>query len=168
MTVHIELPPSAAVLPATGGAQHIVNAGSNFPVPALAFDGGSSDEECYFHFRAFEYGSGNLTIDIDWYAATASSGDVKWGAQLGAITPNSDSGDIESKSLDTAATVVDSHLGTTGKRLHRATITLSDLDGLAADDDVVLRIYRAASDTGNDTMAGDAQIVGVAVSYSET
>jgi len=168
MTIKIQLPPRAAVPDSSAGAQHIANNGSNFPVSGLAFDGGSSDEIAYFFFRAPDYGSGDFTIDIDWYADTASSGDVKWGAAVAAITPDTDSQDIETKSFDTAGTVVDSHLGTTGQRLHRASISLSDLDSVAAEDWVALQLYRDASDTGNDTLAGDAIIVNVTVSYSET
>lgn len=154
------------VPPAANFATFDVIAGSNFPVPCLDFDT-TTAESIYFFFRAVEYGSGNLTIDIDWYADTASSGDVVWDAQLGAITPNTDSQDIETKALGTANTVTDSHLGTTGQRLHRATITLSNLDSLAADDWVVLKLTRDVSD-GADTMAGDACLVGLTASYSDT
>jgi hypothetical protein len=154
------------VPPASNYATFDVVSGSNFPVPCLDFDT-TTAESIYFFFRASQYGSGNLTIDIDWYADTASSGNVVWDAQLGAITPNTDSTDIETKALGTANTVTDSHLGTTGQRLHRATITLSNLDSLAADDWCVLKITRDVSD-GADTMAGDACLVGATVSYSDT
>jgi hypothetical protein len=113
------------------------------------------------------YGSGNLTVDIDWYADTASTGNIIWGAAIAAITPDSDSQDVETDSLATANTVTDSHLGTTGQRLHRCSITVSNLDSLAAGDDVRMRIYRDADD-GSDTMTGDAILTRVTVSYSDT
>jgi len=57
----------------------------------------------------------------------------------------------------------DSHLGTTNQRLHQAVITVTDLDNgvdtLAAGDYVVLYLYRDASNTGVDTMTGDASVV---------
>lgn len=165
-TVYRELDVWAGVPPASGFARRDVIAGSNFPVRCLDF-GASTDEAVIYPFRALNYGSGNWTIGIDWYADTASSGDVIWGAQLAAITPNSDLQDVETDTLATANTVTDSHLGTTGQRLHRAEITLSNLDSVAADDFVWLRIYRDA-DAGGDTLTGDASIVGLCVSYSDT
>jgi hypothetical protein len=154
------------VPPASNFATFDVIAGTNFPVPCLDFDT-TTAESIYFYFRATEYGSGNLTIDIDWYADTAASGDVVWDAQIAAITPNTDSQDIETDALATANTVTDSHLGTVNQRLHRATVAISNLDSLAADDWVVLKITRDVSD-GADTMAGDASLVAVTVSYSDT
>lgn len=154
------------VPPASNFATFDVMAGTNFPVACLDFDT-TTAESIYFFFQAVRYGSGNLTIDIDWYADTAASGDVVWDAQIGAITPNTDSTDIETKALGTANTVTDTHLGTVNQRLHRATITLSNLDALAADDFVVLKITRDVTDAA-DTMAGDASLVGVTVSYSDT
>lgn len=150
---------------ASNAAPHVVD-GTNFPIPSIAFDA-DGDKEAYLDFRAVNYGFGNLTVDIDWYADTASSGDIVLGAAIGAITPNTDSQDIEADALATENTVTDSHLGTTNKRLHRATITVSNLDSLAADDDVVMRIRRIGS-SGSDTMAGDALVTKVTVSYSDT
>jgi len=165
-TVTQQFAPASFVLPATAYAQHDVLTGTNFPIHVLAFDA-ASDEAAHIVFRASNYGSGNLTVAIDWYADSASSGDVVWGAQIAAITPDTDSQDIETDALATASTVTDSHLTTVGQRLHRASITVSNLDSLAADDDVFLRLYRDA-DNGSDTMTGDALVVLVTVSYSDT
>ena len=140
--------------------------GTNIPVRGLAFDA-ATEEAIFFRFRALNYGSGNLTVSVYWYADTASSGNVIWGAAIAAITPDADSQDIETDSLATAATVTDAHIGTTGQRLHQCSITVSSLDSLAANDDVALRFYRDADD-GSDTMTGDAIVVGLVVSYSDT
>jgi hypothetical protein len=138
--------------------------GTNIPVSGYAFDA-AAEEAVFFTFRAIDYTSGDVSVDIDWYADTASSGNVVWGAQLAAITPNTDSQDIETDGLASQATVTDSHLGTTGQRLHRCTVTVSSLDSLAADDYVVLRVSRVGS-SGSDTMSGDAIMVGVAAYYA--
>lgn len=137
--------------------------GTNIPVSGYAFDA-AAIETVFFRFRASDYTSGDVAVDLDWYADTASSGDVVWGAQLAAITPNTDTQDIETDSLPTVTTVTDSHLGTTGQRLHRATITLTGaaLDSLAADDLAVLAISRQAT-SGGDTMTGDGVLVAVSV-----
>jgi hypothetical protein len=165
-TVYQEFPPGAAAFPATNFAAPTITQGTNFPVPALAFDA-ATDEAAYFFFQAFNYGSGNLTVTLDWYADTASSGDVVWTAAIAAITPDTDSGDIETKAFATANTVTDSHLGTTNQRLHRASITVSNLDSIAAGDWVCLKVTRDA-DNGSDTMTGDSLLSKLVVSYSDT
>lgn len=165
-TVYLTFHPDSARFKATGFAAPVVAQGTNFPIAGLAFDA-AADEEAYFSFRAINYASGNLTLDLEWYADTGTSGDVIWGCQIAAITPNTDTQDIETDALATVQTVTDTHLGTTGQRLHRATITISNLDSLAADDWVVLRIYRDA-DAAGDTMAGDAILALAALSYLST
>jgi hypothetical protein len=144
----------------------VVNQGTNFPVGGLAFDA-STKETAYFKFKASNYGSGNVTVTIRWYADTATTGDVIYGAQLAAISPNTDTQDVETKALATANTVTDSHLGTVGQRVHDCSITISNLDSLAVDDEVWLALYRDAA-AGGDTMTGDAIVVGIEVSYSDT
>lgn len=142
--------------------------GSNYPVSGFAFDAGT-DEDIFIKFRAVNYGSGNLTIDLEWYADTASSGTCTWEAQIACITPNTDTQDIETDSLATLNYVQDTHLGTTGQRLHRATITMSNTDSIAADDYCTLRVARDANGTNAaDSMTGDAILVKVTVSYSDT
>ena len=145
--------------------QSVRFAGTNFPVEGLAFDAGA-DEACVARFKAKNYGSGNITAILTWYADTATSGVVRWGAALACITPESDSQDVETDSFATENTVDDTHLGTTAHRLHTATITISNLDSIAADDIVFLRIRRVGSHA-NDTMAGDAILVGVELQYSD-
>lgn len=165
-TVKWLLDPTAAMFRTSAFGQVVQANGTNIPVRGVAFDA-STEEAIFFRLRAVNYGSGNLTLDIFWYADTASSGNVIFGAQIAAITPNTDSQDVETDSLATANTVTDSHIGTTGQRVHQCSITISNLDSLAADDDLVLRFYRDADD-GSDTMTGDAIVTSLALSYSDT
>jgi hypothetical protein len=162
---HTFLPSEAQQL-ASAFAPYTKNLGTNFPIGALSFDA-ASDEACFWVFEAQNYGSGNLTLNIHWYADTASSGDVIFDAQIAAITPNSDTQDIETKAFATANSVTDTHLGTTGQRCHVAVITISNLDSLAAGDLVFLRLNRDANNA-SDTMAGDAFVTLVSLSYSDT
>lgn len=142
--------------------------GTAFPVTGLYYDA-TTDEAAFWKLRPADYGSGNITIDIDWYAANATSGNVVWEAQLAAITPNTDSQDTETKALGTLNYVQDTHLGTTGKRLHRCSITLSNLDSLANQDNIWLRIARDANGTNaTDDMANDAILVMATLSWSNT
>ena len=154
------------------GAQFLATAfpasskkGTSFPVYSLGFDA-ATDEAAHWMFRATNYGSGNLTVAIDWYADTGTSGDVVWEVQIAAITPDTDTTDVETKSLATLNNVTDTHLGTTGQRLHRASVTVSNLDSLANGDDVWLRLARDANNAA-DTMTGDANVTLVTVSYSD-
>lgn len=165
-TVKQVLEPEAFTPAASNGPQFKCVAGTNFPVISWAFDAATA-ETMYAKFRAVNYGSGNITLKLQWYADTASSGDVIWGAAIAAITPDTDSQDIETKAFASANTVTDSHLGTTGQRLHTCSITVSNLDSVAADDWVDIKIYRDAA-SGSDTMSGDALLVQVAIEYSDT
>ncbi len=130
----------------------------------LAFED-AADKQGFWKLSTLGYASGNLTIKIHWYADTATSGDVRWGAALAAITPDADTQDVETKTLATEQTFDDTHLGTTAHRLHTATITLSNLDSLADGDAAWLRIRRVGSN-GADTMTGDAMLERVTVSYT--
>ena len=160
MALHAE----SAQYPASNYAQFKSVAGTNFPVNSLAFDA-STSETVYFRFPAFDYGSGDWTVTVYWYADTASSGGVVWGVSLAAITPNTDTQDVETKAFDTEETVADTHLGTTGQRLHSIALTLTETDAVAAGDDVTLRLARKVADA-SDTMTGDAQVTAVIVEYS--
>ncbi|MBI5035560.1 MAG: hypothetical protein HZB51_34140 [Chloroflexi bacterium] len=166
MTTTIQLLPESAQFLGSAFPQYLKNSGSSFPVSGLAFDA-ATDESAFWKFKAINYTSGNLTLDIFWYADTASSANVVWEAQISAITPDTDTQDIETDGLATLNYVSDAHLGTTGQRLHKATITISNLDSLAADDIVHLRIARDANGTNaTDDMTGDAILVMATLSYS--
>ena len=158
--------PRDALFPASNPATFKAVAGSNFPVESLAFDA-TTEETCYFTFPALSYGSGNITVRINWYADTATAEDVVFGCSLAAITPNTDTQDIETDAFATETTGTDAHLGTTGQRLHEMTVTVSNLDSVAAGDWCVLRLARKVGDAADD-MTGDALVVLVTVEYSDT
>jgi hypothetical protein len=142
--------------------------GTNFPVSRLLFDA-SADEAAFWQVEASAYGSGNWTVDLIWYAVNATTGVVRWGVSLAAVTPETDSQDVETKALATEQTVDDTHLGTTSKRLHKATVTISgaSLDSVAAGDWVALRVRRIGSNAA-DTLANDAALAQVRLAYSST
>jgi hypothetical protein len=167
-TVTHTLAPEEAQFLATAFPQYLKINGTNFPVSGLAYDA-ATDEAAFWKLVATSYGSGNITLTLYWYADTASTANVVWEAQIAAITPNTDSGDIETKALATLNFVQDTHLGTTGQRLHSAAITISNLDSLAAGDVVWVRIARDANGTSaTDDMTGDAILIGATFAYSDT
>ena len=170
-TVRIPLLPEEAQFLSTLGAQYdkiIAAASPTNPVPVLKFDGGSADTFGYWHFTADAYGSGNITATIFWIADAATSGNVVWGARLAATTQNTDTESLDVAAFAAAQTVQDAHLGTTARRLHSIDLTISNLDSLAAGDRCILEIYRDASDTVNDTMAGFAMLTEIVLAYSDT
>lgn len=159
--------PEEAQFLATSFPAIVKNNGTNFPVSGLAFDG-AADEAAFWKFVAVNYGSGNLTLTIYWYADSGTTGDVVWDAQISAITPNTDSQDIETDGLATVQSFTDSHLGTTAQRLHSCDIAISNLDSLAAGDFVHLRLNRDANNAADTMNAVDAIVVGLLLSYSDT
>jgi hypothetical protein len=164
-TVRVELAPEEAQFLATAFPQYAKVNGTNFPVSGLKYDAAAT-ETAYWKLPAFDYGSGNLTLDILWYADTATSGVVRWEAAVAAITPETDTQDVETKAFATALAVDDTHLGTTGQRVHKATVTISNLDSLAALDVVWLKVARLGGHA-NDTMTGDSVLISVWLSYSD-
>ncbi|GAA0969708.1 hypothetical protein GCM10009555_017320 [Acrocarpospora macrocephala] len=162
------LPEEAQQSGTSGFAPFDKAVGTNFPVGRLLYDA-TADEAAFWHLEATNYGTGDWTVDIDWYAVNATSNVVRWGVAVAAITPETDSQDAETKAFDSETIFDDTHLGTTSKRIMRATITVAsaDLDGVAGGDECWLRVRRIGSN-GSDTMANDAALTMVRISYSDT
>jgi hypothetical protein len=165
-TVRQTFYPNGAEYLATAFPALVKNNGTNSPVKSLAFDAAAT-ETAFWDWTATAYGSGNVTCYVVWYADTASSGVVRWDAAIAAITPDVDTQDVETKAFATSTSFDDTHLGTTGQRLHIATIVITNLDSLAADDEVQLKLSRLGAHA-NDTMTGDALVTKVRLTYSDT
>jgi hypothetical protein len=97
--------------------------------------------------------SSGIKVRITWAASTATSGDCRWGAQFERVGT-----DIDSDSFDTATEAHTTTNGTSGIET-TTEITCTSIDSLAAGDRFRVKIYRNASDTTNDTMSGDAELV---------
>jgi len=164
-TISLELSLGEAEYPTSAAAQ-FVRVAATVPFDALSFSD-AADDTAYWSFCPLYYASGNPTLRIHWQAATGASGDVVFDCAIACVTPNTDTQDFETKTLATAQSVTDSHLGTTNKRLHETTITISNLDSLAAGDEVRLRFRRVGS-SGSDTMTGNAYVTRLIFSYSDT
>ncbi len=166
-TVKVPLLPGPVSLKATAYAQFKSSTGTNFPVDAWAFDG-AVEEDIFVSAMLQNYGSGNLTLRLTWYADSTTSGDVIWGAAIAAITPDTDTQDVETKAFATAQTVTDSHLGTTAQRVHQTTLTITNLDSVAANDVIWIRFYRDADAAGDTLNAVDANLLTLNLEYSDT
>lgn len=163
-TVSIDLPPGAASFPSSAFAVPWMVDGVGGPVPSLLFDA-AADEAAYFSFPAIAYGSGNLSVAIDWYSFAGSiSGAVSWEASIMAQTPG-DAEAVDAASFAATASATTT-VNATAKGLNRTTVTIAGLDSIAAGDRVRLKVARDADGAG-DTMAGDAALIAVTVSYSD-
>lgn len=167
-TVRQYLAPEEAQFLSTAFPAFKVTPGTNFPVSGLAYDGaGATAERAYWKFEPISYGSGSITCDILFYNDSAAAGAAVWETALAAITPETDSQDVETKGFATAQQVTKTHPGTTAQRLQRATVTISNLDSIAAGDEAWLRISRLPADAG-DTSTADMILTSVRLSYSDT
>lgn len=140
---------------------------SPFSFLAYAFDV-TTPEQIFFITRLANYGASNptLTLDVDWYSVTsATSGTCIWGWSMAAYTATTDNVIFSAKSLATTQTASTTAVAT-GGRLFRTTVpNTANKDSAAADDVVVIRLFR---DAATDTMLGDAAVVLVTLTYSDT
>jgi hypothetical protein len=163
----IYLAPEEAQFAASAFPAFKVIQGTNFPVSGLAYDG-TNTERAFWKLDPANYGSGNITCDVYFYNASAAAGACVWEAALAAITPDTDNLSVETgKSFATAQQVTKAHPGGAAQRLQKATITITNLDSIAAGDEVWLRISRLPADAG-DTSTADMILTSVRLSYSDT
>lgn len=128
-------------------------------IAVLDFDDGATNEATSFVSVIPE--GANLTsglkIRLHWMATSATSGVVRWGVQI----ERGDT-DLDSDSFDTAEEANATTSATAG--IPTVTeITTTSLDSLTAGDLFRLRVYRDSSDTTNDTMTGDAELIAVEI-----
>jgi hypothetical protein len=168
-TISQTLVPEEAQYLATNFPQFRTDISGSIVVSGLAFDA-TTDEAAFWKFIAVGYGSGNLTLTIYWRGETGvTSGNVVWEAQLAVVTPDADTQDVITDTPATLNFVQDTHLGTTARRLMQCVITISNLDSLAANDYVTIRIARDANGTNaTDDLAGDAVFLAATIAYSDT
>lgn len=127
--------------------------------PILAFDTTTAESVVFHEVLSNDYAAGDIVVDIDWVAASATTGGVTWGVEFERIA---DSGtDIDSDSFASQQTGNSDTNGTSGI-VTRTSITLSQAqaDSVAAGDAFRLRLQRVTGD-GDDDMSGDAQVLRV-------
>lgn len=168
MATKIVLLPGATLPPLLANpAGYASAAGTNSPVEFLTFDAATEQSAFWAFIMPSDYAGGDITVTFLWNAASGTANGVVWGASLLAVTPNTDSGSIEAESFGTEdVSAADTHLGTTAKRLHSISCTLTgaELDSVAAGDWCQFRARRKVADAA-DTMTGNAQLVAVELAY---
>ena len=103
-----------------------------------------------------------IVVSIYWMATTATTGNVRWGAQFEIMNT-----DLDSDSFDTATEAHSATNGTSG-RITITYITCTAIDSLSANQMFRIKIYRDTTDTTNDTMTGDAEIVAIVLTQVAT
>lgn len=127
--------------------------------PTLAFDQTTNESAMFHDVMSNDYANGNLTVDIDWRAASATSGDVKWNVAFERTAVK----DIDSDGFAAIQTATDAANGTSGIKTRTSiTFTQAQADSIVAGDDYRIRITRDASNGGDD-MVGDAQVSRVSI-----
>jgi hypothetical protein len=129
-------------------------------VAVLDFDDGASNESSIFVGvmpEAAALGSG-LKVRVHWMATSATSGLCRWGAQFADLSDQ----DIDSYAFDTAVEVSTTADATSGK-IAVTEVSITTIDSITAGVPYALKLYRDSSDTTNDTMTGDAELIAVEV-----
>ncbi|MDX3100459.1 hypothetical protein [Nonomuraea angiospora] len=168
-TLNLYLAPEEAVFGPNAYPQYQRNYGTAYTVTGLAYDSAGSGEVAFWKFTPFGYGSGPIVCDVIWYAdtSTTSTHGVTWQLAVAAITPGVDTQNAETKAF-AAAQQASTDLGSADpQKLIKTTVTISNLDNIAAGDEVWLRVTRLVSDAADD-LTGDAILTSLRLSYSDT
>jgi hypothetical protein len=115
-----------------------------------------------FKFKLADYNLGGLRAKFDWTTSGASGG-VVWGIQ--AISASD--GDSLNIEWGTAAEVTDTFITGTGFHLTSGSPSFSPSPTPLSGDMLYFRVYRDVSDT-NDTLAVNANLLGVSLQYTGT
>lgn len=150
-------------IPAANGAALSFRAGGSTPAERFscyAFDAATIE---YLDFKCLllaNYGGGGITLVLPWMGATATTGVCRWSAAVRRIQDDAEDIDI-SHTYD--YNDVDDTVASASGELSYATLTFTDgadMDFWAVGEVAIVRVRRNASHA-NDTMAGDAQLVGL-------
>lgn len=110
-----------------------------------------------------QYTGSGLTAKIHFAMKTATSSNVVWDVAIEAVTPDTDTLDMEaSSSFDTVNSVTAAVPGTAGNPSD-ASVTLTNNDSVAAGDSFRIAIRRD-TDNASDAAAGDAMLYAVEIS----
>lgn len=121
--------------------------------PLLAYDDTTDENVVFIGLMPQDYLAGNITVDIHWVAASATTGDVKWDVAFEALAGL----DIDVDGFAAVQTATDTTNGTSGvETITSITFTQAQADAIAASGAFRLRVTRDTAVGGN--MVGDAQI----------
>lgn len=118
----------------------------------------SSTKPIVLKARAEFFSASTATLKLSWYSLAGSvAGNVTWQAEVAAVTPG-DAVSVEGKGY-AAAQSATTAVNATAKGEQQTTITLVNLDSLAANDDLWIRISRTDTSMVGDAVLFDATLV---------
>lgn len=126
----------------------------------------STDQIVYWSFIVpTDLAAGNWLLDTLWYSNdTGANEDAIWAAQM-SCTTEADTDSMAEDAAGSANTASENVNATEANRLMSTTITLSNLDSVAAGDFCTIRFFRDADDSvgdaDNDGLTSDARLLGV-------
>jgi hypothetical protein len=150
--------PAGAMTPrATSGAEIGSSETSTHKVNlrTLDFDAAAQEHAQFLIGMPPQWDAGTVTAEFVWTAASGS-GAVVWGLQAVAVGNN----DALDAAFGTAQTATDTLLTASAAHLSPETGAITIAGAPAAKDTVVFQVHRAAA-AGGDTLAVDAQLIGV-------
>ena len=157
---------SAMIIPVTSPADKTDADGTNFPVGKVSFDA-ATEEHAFVTTKLVGYGGGDLNIDFEWNAETATTSTVSWEITIYALT-DGDAQSIETKSGGTVKNVTTAATNSTAKGPNNDTIAMTtsgEKNSAASDDIIWIRVARDVAD-GGDLMSGDANLTHLHLNYS--
>lgn len=135
-------------------------AGTNIPPTGYLFSQASAHSG-YIQLTPDLYGGGNITLVLDFMSPTGvTTGTAAVSAQLAAMSPG-DAQSVLTKALATSQSG-SGVINSTASGLSTLSITITNLDSVAAGDEVWIKITR--TDT---SVTGDIAILGGYISYSD-
>lgn len=134
--------------------------------PYLTFDNTTDEYVSWAGILLPDDYVGTPVLNLVWSATSVTSGNVGWGAQIMAYTPETDTAALITDSPDSSNNQTDAHLGTTADRGHKVSISLTNDDGLAAGDYMAIILRRYSSGVTSN-IAEDVRLWSVNFTYQD-
>lgn len=125
----------------------------------------STEEEALWQFRLPANYSTSPVLKLQYAMTSAITGGVAWNAEIMAITPG-DSAGVGTSSFD-SVNVGSGTVPGTASFVQEISITLTNVDSMAANDFIAFKISRDPADAG-DTATGDAELIAASFEYTTT
>lgn len=146
-----------------------VQSSASAPSPAFihALFDDASNEHIMFAFRMPVNFSSAPVAKLQYKMASATSGNVKLECAIAAVT-DADAQDVDANAFATTNSSSATAVPATAGFIDEISITLSNDDGLAAGDFIIVLINRDPEDTTNDTASGDLELIAASLEYTST
>jgi len=130
-------------------------------IPHMLFDD-TTAEGAYWTFRMPADYSSALTMKLVYSMASATTGTIEFEVSVWAITDGEATGTESYDTVNNGSETVPATAGLSSD----LSITLTNADSVAANDLVMIRVFRDADDGTNDTATGDLELRAVSLEYT--